>query len=264
MRNLPDIHLAISVLISLGNSSGSGFIYRTDFNVYLVTAKHVLYDDDLKLRTEEIEIVCQSSDLRDSKVNRIRIELNKVKVSFHKLRDVAIVNFGKVETVTPKVTFRYFNGVTYLETCKTNIVSVTAKTISKLEEVMISNDIYVFGYPTSLGIEKSKQFDPLKPLLRKGIVANINSSAETIILDCPVYGGNSGGPVIQVINNETGRHLKLIGVVSQYIPYVQKWKNDRDKIVHLEYLNSGYSVATSFDSVLELIENESKATTNSG
>ena len=81
------------------------------------------------------------------------------------------------------------------------------------------------------------------------------SKTKTIILDCPVYGGNSGGPVIQLFRSNNGvDEYKIIGVVSHYIPYVQEWVNSRDKLIHKEYLNSGYSVITSFDPVLELIQ----------
>ncbi len=255
MRNIPDSHLALSVLISLGSSSGSGFLYRTEELIYLVTAKHVLFNDESNLRSKEVEIVCQTSDPDDESVYRFRIDLEKASPKYHKLTDVSIVKIGEIKGKGEKgVQFTNSPGVENLENGKSNPVTASIRIIKMLNEVIISNDVYVSGYPTSLGIETSKQFNYNKPLLRKGIVANVHSLAQTIILDCPVYGGNSGGPVIQVVQEDGLKEFYLIGVVSQFIPHVQKWKNDRDRITHLEYLNSGYSVATSFDSVLELIE----------
>lgn len=264
MRNLPDKHLALSVLISLGNSSGSGFLYRTETSVYLVTAKHVLFNEEMNLRTNEIEIVCQSSNLFGGTTNRLRIDFLKITPQYHKKTDIAIVKIGNVGGKPKDLKIKYPLGIEHLEKGDTSLIAATFDNINNLKDVMISNDVYVFGYPTSLGIETSKQFDQNKPLLRKGIVANIHEIAQTIILDCAVYGGNSGGPVIQVIEVNGKRELKLIGVISQYIPFVQRWKNERDRIIHLEHLNSGYSVATSFDSVLELINSEQTPTANSG
>lgn len=256
MRNIPDSHLAFPVLISLGNSSGSGFVYRTDSFAYLVTAKHVLFDESEKLRSEEIEITCQTNNLQDDSVIRIRILLNDVKLLFENKTDVALVKFAKITTKNEKEEFiiTYLKGATRLQAGISNPVYASRKNVNLLQEVIISNDIYVYGYPTSLGIETNKQFDFNRPLLRKGVIANVYKVAETIILDCPVYGGNSGGPVIQVIRQKDRTDYKLIGVISQYIPYVQRWKNDRERLSHVEYLNSGYSVATSFDPILKLID----------
>lgn len=46
-RAIPDDNLAYPVLISLGNgTSGSGFYLNSSDAVYLVTAKHVLFEPD--------------------------------------------------------------------------------------------------------------------------------------------------------------------------------------------------------------------------
>jgi hypothetical protein len=254
MKNLSNNQMVFSVLISLGNSSGSGFIYRTNSQYYLVTAKHVLFDEKSTLRSKEIEIVGQSKDIFDDTVNRLRIDLSVVPYKYHKKFDVTIVEIGAHLDEENNAVFLLNEGVESIENATTKLVYASKKVTSTLAEVIISNDIYISGYPTSLGIELSPQFDLNKPLLRKGIVASINTKAQTIILDCPVYFGNSGGPVVQVTYENEKKRVKLIGVVSQFIPYVQKWRNDRDQLTHIEHLNSGYSVAVSMDCVLELID----------
>lgn len=255
MRQIPHEHFALAVLISLGNSSGSGFLYRTDKYAYLVTAKHVLFDEQNKLRTEEIEVACQSSALEDESTIRYRFNLNTLKPIFHKKNDVTIIQYGSIIHIKKMTTtFHLSAGAERIEKGNYNAIQATRMNVDLLNEVLVSNDIFVFGYPTSLGIQTSRQFDYTKPLLRKGVVANIYKETDTIILDCPVYGGNSGGPVIQIIEDNNKKRYRLIGVISQYIPYVQRWSNDRDRLSHIEYLNSGYSVATSFNPVLELIE----------
>ena len=265
MRKVSDLNLALASLISLQTSSGTGFIYRSDLFLYLVTAKHVLFDEKQDVRVSEIEVCCQTVNIDDDDVVRFSIDMNKAKYKFHKINDVAVIQIAKILKVTKvepvkrsgsgeTVNITYLKGIVLTEKGRSNASLCSKHNTSVLENVYISNDIYISGYPTSLGIETSKQFDNTKPLLRKGIVANIYKETKTIILDCPVYGGNSGGPVIQVVEDSNNvKKFKVIGVVSQFIPFVQKWKNERDRIIHLEYLNSGYSVASSFDSVIELI-----------
>lgn len=259
MRNLPENNLATSVLISLGNSTGSGFLIHNTKKVFLVTAKHVLYDEGDKRRSDEIEVLCQSSKIDDDSVTRLHINLAVTKCIKHKKRDVCIVEIGKI-TSSKKVgkkavwTIGYLDGVVRSDKASYNPVIINSKTCKILKDVLVSNEVYLFGYPTSLSSEFSKQFDPTKPLLRRGVVASVYIKEESIILDCPVYPGNSGGPVIEVNLIDGKKHYLIIGVISQYIPYTQKWKNERDKLVHIEYLNSGYSVAIAMDTVFELIE----------
>ncbi|WP_276498509.1 S1 family peptidase [Pontibacter litorisediminis] len=256
MRNVTDTHLTFSVLISLGSSSGSGFLYNSGKYIYLVTARHVLYNDERDLREKEIEITCQTVNLNSDDVNMYRLNLDKLESTCHRNRDVAIVKFAAVKKPSEEGKngkLRLLSGAEKTVAAPTGPVVASEINIGKFHEVMVSNDVYLFGYPVSIGLPRSPQFDPNKPLLRKGVVANVHSSAQTIILDCPAYGGNSGGPVVQIIH-EPKKTMKIIGVVSQYIPFVQHWRNDRDKLVHTEHLNSGYSVATSFNPILELIE----------
>ena len=254
MRNLPDEMLAISVLISLEDSSGSGLIYKSEHTLYLVTAKHVLFYENGQLRKNEIEIVSQTADVNDNSVVRLRLDLKQLTSKYHLKTDVCIVKIGNCDNLENwEFAITYLPGAEKLEEGLSNPVLVGPENLSLLKEVFVSNDVYVFGYPTSLGLENNKQFDPNKPLIRKGIIANINESLQTLILDCPVYGGNSGGPVVEVFEKNNEKEFRVVGVVSQYIPYIQRWRNNRDKLEHIEYLNSGYSVATSFDTVIELI-----------
>jgi hypothetical protein len=115
--------------------------------------------------------------------------------------------------------------------------------------------LILFGYPTSLGFPQKPQFDSHRPLLRKGIVAGKNLQTRSIILDCPAYQGNSGGPVIQIEMDDKNflmTHFNIIGVVSQFIPFTDIWLNIRERYSNMTMLNSGYSIATPMDVVLEI------------
>ena len=125
----------------------------------------------------------------------------------------------------------------------------------KYNEIIIGNDIYTFGFPTSIGIRKIPQIDYNIPLIRKGIIAGKNNSNSTIIIDCPVYQGNSGGPVVMVSKfGITGTEFTIIGIVSAWIPYEEVWVNTRTMQTNSELSNSGYSVVVPIDKVLEMIK----------
>src|SRR5438552_267375 len=99
------------------------------------------------------------------------------------------------------------SGFTYLEMSKgVNIVTVCKAGIGMADKtdlktyahVLTANDVFVFGYPSSIGLKNIPQIDYDRPLLIKGIVAGKNAKANTIVLQGFVYPGNSGGPVLQV------------------------------------------------------------------
>jgi hypothetical protein len=75
------------------------------------------------------------------------------------------------------------------------VVDLCVKTF---DQVLIGNDVIMYGYPTSLGLANILQLNPDRPLLRKGIVAGKNLQQHTLILDCPIYQGNSGGPIFEI------------------------------------------------------------------
>ena len=108
----------------------------------------------------------------------------------------------------------------------------------------------LFGYPSSVGLPQIRQIDYDRPLLRMGIVAGKNEAEQTIIIDSPIHAGNSGGPVLQVEQDATGRHFSVIGVVTQWIPAVLKGTNT---VTH-----SGYSVVASIDPIVRLVSDLDK------
>lgn len=260
MRNIPDDNLAYPVLLKFDTgSSGSSFTLRNDDKIFLITAKHVLFDEKNNLRGKTIELISPTKDLDDESVTKCLVDLQKVTILSHETSDVAAIElaFAKKGDQQGKHYIEYHQGISIHEKGKSGTVSVNAKSSTKLlKDVLISNDVFVYGYPTSLGLKNSPQFDYHKPLLRKGIVANVYKDLGTIILDCPVYYGNSGGPVVEVELNGIASSHKIIGVVSQFIPFVEEWLNTKSGLIqHKELTNSGYSVAVAMDKVFELINN---------
>lgn len=256
MRNIPENNLAYPVLIKTNSgSSGSGFMLNTGNKNFLITAKHVLINNG-NINGTKAEIICQTCELDDDSVERLSINFSKVKVLVHDTADVAAIEIAELEEDTSDGSWNvtYVEGIVQLEKGLSHTVSVMAKaSTKKLQDVLISNNVFLYGYATSLSLNNSPQFDYNKPLLRKGIISNKNKSNGTIILDCPVYPGNSGGPVIEVEQDGLNFHHKVIGVVSEFVPFVQKWVNQSNGLINTEFYNSGYSVAVSMDSVFEII-----------
>jgi S1-C subfamily serine protease len=209
-RALPDDNLAYPVLITFKGSTGSGFFLNTHEAVFLVTAKHVLFDPDTqKLRENQVELLSYSKDPSDNENNVIvlnpEILQSTSAIKAHNSQDVAVVKIGTIkdeeessndiQELKKKITVPIL-GVAFIKTAKLGIVGVDLDNVKTLDQTLIGNDVIVFGYPTSLGLQAKPQLDPHRPLLRKGIVAGQNLQRKAIVLDCPVYQGNSGGPVI--------------------------------------------------------------------
>jgi hypothetical protein len=251
-RALPDDNLAYPVLITLkSGGTGSGFYLNTPAAIYLVTAKHVLFDPTTqKLRDTQFEVLSYSGDLSDPKPNLISVDLavlGKENIKLHLSQDVIVVkmfadsanraNWGEV-----------LPGITVKQNAAKGIIGVGLDTIKTFDQVLIGNEVVVLGYPTSLGLQAMPQIDSHRPLLRKGLVAGQNYQKRSIVLDCPSYPGNSGGPVIEIDPEGFKKHFMVIGVLGEYVPYADGGKT------FFVMTNSGYSIATPMDFVLELIK----------
>lgn len=269
MRYLPDDNLSYPILITLDDESkGSGFYlnYR-EKNIYVVTARHVLYinekkeekdSDSFKLKTAKITVVSYDRDIKNLKQNICEIDLNvlsKDNIIMSPDHDVVVIRIGDlIKKPNGHFTSNHFPGYKELQNSGGSLVTITESFFKKFDEVSISNDVIMFGYPVSLG----KGIDYEKPLLRKGIVAGKNFKNRTIILDCPVYQGNSGGLVLEIEPPLSPiKKIKAIGLVSSFVPFIEVVKS-----LHFNYLNqnienSGYSIITPIDVIEELIEKNS-------
>ena len=234
-------NLSYSTFLSLdyGKSSGSGFILIHQNSPYIVTAKHVLFDENDNLRATNLLITSQNSRGHESEARNIMIEnLNQAPIYRSLVEDVAIINISNPALYT-------------VQQEGNNIISVSMEQTNSIKDIGVSNDIYLVGFPTSLIFQGSQYFEVNRPLLRKGIIAGINSLDNTFIIDCTAYYGNSGAPIIEVCQDG---ELRIVGIVSRYIPFVTEWRNNREpSISHTELSNSGYTVCLPIDSIINLI-----------
>lgn len=256
--------LAMPTLLLLDNGTGSGFIGYDDNYIYLVTAKHVLFWKDKNnkdvLNTTTLSAVSRATD--DDQIElKINIEIEKLYkaglVKCSKDHDVAVVRIG----VFKDNGTNFIDGGLSSEWKQHQPLLVNLKAgFRTLNQVAISNNIYIFGYPTSIGIENI-QIDPLVPLLRKGIVAGKNYKTKKIIIDGPSYQGNSGGPVMMVDEDPGTIKYLLIGIVVEFVPYVETWMNDRyPGISNTSIHNTGYSVVEPMDYIIDTVAMFNEAT----
>ena len=70
-----------------------------------------------------------------------------------------------------------------------------------------------------------------------------------------MYYGNSGGPVIESEQVDlTTRHVSVIGVVSEFVPFLESWYNLQHRFENVNIENSGYSIVVPMDQVFEVVE----------
>ena len=242
MRQLPDDNLQIPVLIDAVDSSGSGFFVNTASEQYLVTAKHVLYKGPKEvLYSNKIELTCYRGDLKTQNVLTLDLSRLSKHIHIHPYADIVAVQIGSIDQLG-KLTF--LDGVL---TPSAQTVGIGKHELHRFDDALVSNEIYVFGFPTSLA--NAGQIARSTPLLRRGIVAGKYFKNETLILDCHVYEGNSGGLVIEVEEHYSdgnySRKGKAIGILTEHIPFIHS--------NHAGQENSGYCVAVPMDRLLELI-----------
>ncbi len=209
-----------------------------------------------KLLDVSAQLLSYSKDPADSTRNLAIVDLsilqNNGNIKPHPSQDVVVVEISTV--VNPAGpgggTSSPVPGVIFAEQAKGGLLGVGLETIKPFEQVLTGNEVIVFGYPTSLGLAQFPQIDTHRPLLRKGIVAGTNPATRAIIIDCPSYFGNSGGPVVELDREAFQTHLSVIGVISQYVPFADTGRSNTFMILS----NSGYSIVTPMDYVLDLVK----------
>lgn len=238
-----------TVLIeSMNGSSGTGFFFYYSNQTYLITAKHVLYDMQTNTLLDSVILAeYYPEDVTKSKQNYLRMDLNKLSrdrnVKYSKDGDVAIIKLSKSENIN-----RLNEGAILNEDLPLNAIVVSQ--VGCYDSAVLGDDVYIVGYPKSLGLSEAYQYDFNRPLLRKGALAGKSQKNNTLVVDCPSYPGNSGGPVYEV---SYSGDIKLIGIVVSFIPLVERELNLIYKTTNSHFVNSGYSVVEPVDKVIKLI-----------
>jgi len=248
---LPEDNLAYPVQVVVPGGGGTGFFVRRDRELFLVTARHVLFDVLTgELHSREFTLRALSKDLKEAAVTVMHVNAGQLQeaqqIRTDDRRDVAVIRLGTLRPERLDTT----PGVVVSERSRGGIIVAPFDYLTRYADVDISSQIFMFGYP-AVGVSGFSQIDGSKPLVRGGIVAGLNAALKTIIIDAPVNHGNSGGPVVQL--SRTNK-LRIIGIATQFVPVpedVLGVKPGDSTVVALG--NSGYGVVASADAIIDLI-----------
>lgn len=252
--NLP----TTAVLLQFKNGSmGTGIFISDSKFVYLITARHVLIESNAKeysLIDDTLNVISYRSDAYFDSQDTLVLYLNnlilKKQIAFDSKYDMAVIRIGSRNS--DSVTHNYFEGV-FRKNRSTRINPITLSEMATFDETKLGSEVYLIGYPKSLQLLSSYDFDFNRPLLRKGILAGKDVKYSNLIIDCPTYKGNSGGPVFQIVNIKGELKLVLIGLVSRLIALGEYWENKYYGNSNLNIINSGYTVVVPIDFALSLI-----------
>lgn len=263
MYRIPDRILSTVVRISNPNGTiGSGFIYANKKDYYLVTAKHVVFNRNGTLNNDFITISATKTILESKFPSTIQIDLkgNEDKVLCHSSKDICSIKIMFVVGCVPdkSITIDYPEYVTQSKSDSNtgDFKFLGSDKFGLFDNVTISDDAFILGYPHSLRKYAQKEIELYVPLLRKGTISGKNLDEKIIILDCEVNYGNSGGPAFHVFSIPNGKaQIEIIGIVSTFIPYSEEYFNTRNPLLKHEYIqNSGYSTIVPIDFLLEIVE----------
>jgi hypothetical protein len=256
---IPEEYLTFPVYIKLSNGgTATGFYYSDSTHFYLVTAKHVFFDPNNQLNSKSADLISYPRDPYKNPYNLLRCNLELLRdrklVKSHNQFDVAVSQIGKYEVIDSlSGIIKYNDAIIKPNPIASRVNQFTEIYVLESKDLPVGTTVHIFGYPTSVGLEKHPQLELTQPLFRKGIVAGKNYKLNTIILDCPVYLGNSGGPVVASLIDGLNTKYRLIGIVSQFVPFEEKWINDKYRYTNVTYSNSGYSIVAPIEIMLELI-----------
>ncbi|MGD0339951.1 MAG: trypsin-like peptidase domain-containing protein [Bacteroidota bacterium] len=267
-QHVPDVILRSPILIELDSGAkGSGFYLQDSLHTYLITARHVLIDkiitdpktqkDSVILSAKTIRCISYPIDPNVSEKVILTVDIvsaiHSGMLKYQINSDISVIQVGEVQVVNDSLAL-----TTYYSFANKNRYSminpIPRSVIQKYSDVSVGDDVFIFGYPTSIGLHESPQFDYERPLLRHGTIAGKNNLQKTLIIDCAVYYGNSGGPVIVKYSENDILYYKLIGVVTEFIPYEEDWVNNKNGLINTTITNSGYSVVVPIESILDLFK----------
>ena len=169
----------------------------------------------------------------------------------HPSRDVAVTCIAIATT-----NGMYQSGFV-IGTASFGIVDANGQT-GLFKDVLVGNEVYTFGYPSSIGLQEAPQLDQNRALIRRGIVADKDPNRRTLVLDSPAFKGNSGGPIIarselKAVPNGIGLEYKVVGIVVEFVPFEERWVNSQFGYWNTTISNSGYSIGEPMDSIFETL-----------
>ena len=263
--------ITLAAEMRVGNGVGSGIYIEKNSQVYFCTARHVLYNTlnpkgtpSFQLKQELIEIKSYPKNTDYKSFDVIRVNLQNLSdanlLSYNQDRDLCAFKVADIEGNQLKLV----DGITKLSP-KLNLNVASSRMVKPAQDIEVGEELYVIGYPRALQFLNPKQpfYNYNLPLVRKGITSCMNDY-KSFVIDCAVFGGNSGGPVFiaenTIVTSEGKIQIKnnryLVGIAIQYVPLLNMTAKGMNPKVqtfnHAE--NSGYGICISFEEINKEID----------
>jgi hypothetical protein len=269
----PPQFLCSAVMIKMpapnGPSGGSGFFFQTASNLFLVTARHVLFGRD----PNSTNFIAPSASLASypapetsNEKFMLEVDLDKSRRSGnlkrHPTVDVAIIKVADfVSSEGDVYQFSFPEGITRPSDATSGTYQgFKTNDVSPFLAATTGSEIAIIGFPRSLATAPTpiQLIDAEKPLLRHGVIAGRNTQLKLLIVDAASFQGNSGGPVLQLVqipNMFPKRSVyKLVGLVGGFIPHTEVWSDQYQTSGAMINANSGYTYVMPMDAVFELLK----------
>lgn len=273
MALLPPFFLDTVVAIGVGDEStkrtwiGTGFIYgdlleteetskqgQNLYRLWLITNKHVL------LGRKHVFIKFNSAQEPNSQDYKVALTARNGRPSWvghpNETTDVAAIFVSAQVLKKDRRNFAWFR----------SDINTMAKGQMKAAGITEGDHVFVLGFPMGL-VSAERQY----VICRGGYIARLRDFLENkskdYLIDCMVFPGNSGGPVVTcpsataIEGTKALRKADLIGIVKTYVAYrdfaVSK-QTGMERILFEE--NSGLTVVESIDAIRETVELATKRT----
>lgn len=236
---------------------GSGILIQDTSNlIHIVTAKHVIYNPSTgfsSLNESKCEVVYYPVDFISGEMRVFEFDLTLLEkegnILADKIQDICVIKIAYIDSGS----VNYYPGV-IRHGKRMNLEPYPINRAISSSRLNLGEEIIVTGYPTSIGIAESPQFDYLKPLAKRGSIAGKSDKFDTFVIDCNLHHGNSGGPVFLIESSTAAWTVRLVGIVSQRIPLREEAIIlDPIKKVTSNQSNSTYSVVVPIDFAQKLL-----------
>ena len=231
-----------------GHPAGTNEKGEPAYWVYLVTNRHVIEGST--------DIIVRFNALPGAENPTYRISMSNSELTAHWIDhpdsncDVAVLS---IDAFVPRMEE---SGIKLSFICEG--AHTTTLDEMRNSEFGEGNEVFVLGFPLGMaGITQNYV------ILRQGAIARIRDwyrdDAKSFLIDSLIFPGNSGGPVFAKpvfasYGNKPRIDLKLIGMVSGYLPYTEiasSHQTGRPKIVFEE--NSGLAEVVPIDAIQKTV-----------
>jgi S1-C subfamily serine protease len=266
---IPPFFLDTVVAVGFANADGkvtyqaTGFMYghflqqvnetTKRYKIFLVTNRHVFEGENkafLRFNPESGE------PARQYELNLVDVSRKPLWLAHEDLEiDVAVIGIDAEKLRQHGMRFSWFRGDQHIATRQNaNDLGITE-----------GDTVFVLGFPLGL-VGKERDF----VIVRQGAIARIRDCLEfnrkEFLVDCAVFPGNSGGPVVmrpEITSIEGTKPVNaahLIGVVANYVTYrdvAVSQQTGKPRIIFEE--NSGLASVFPIDYVRDLAEQAAAA-----